>query len=152
MDATRLTLADNGFAIAVAIKRMPPDQHTHTGVCYRGGGKLWFLHLAWDTDLRHEPYDGSYACAIPIIPTLRVPFFLRLCNALGDERRRPTLRYALRHPRNARFRIRADNEVVLTSGGNGLNCSTFVLVFFQSYGLPLVNLDGWEERPEDAKW
>jgi len=130
MDATRLTLADNGFAIAVAIKRMPPDQHTHTGVCYRGGGKLWFLHLAWDTDLRHEPYDGSYACAIPIIPTLRVPFFLRLCNALGDERRRPTLRYALRHPRNARFRIRADNEVVLTSGGNGLNCSTFVLVFF----------------------
>lgn len=152
MDASRLTLADNGFELAVVVRRMHPSSHTHTGICYREGGKLWFLHLAEDRRLEHEAYDHSYACAVPKIPVHRLPFFLRLCHAFRDPTRRPKPRYALRHPANARFVIQGNNEVVLTSGGNGLNCSTFVLVFFQSYGWPLVNLAGWQQRPEDADW
>jgi len=151
MNPARLTLTDNGFDLAVAVRRMPSQfRHTHTGLCYREGGKLWFLHLAWDCALEHGEYDGSYACAVPSIPALRLPFFLRLCRALRD--RRPILRYALRHPENARFEIQGGGDVVLTQGGLGLNCSTFVLVFFQSYGWPLVNLLGWQLRAEDAVW
>src|SRR2546430_2697137 len=116
MDPNRLTFADNGFPLAVAVRRMPSRfRHTHTGVCYRDGGKLWLLHLAEDRVLEHEEYDGSYACAVPKIPALRLPFFMGLCRAMRDKR--PTLRYALRHPENARFAIQGANEVVLTNGG-----------------------------------
>jgi hypothetical protein len=62
------------------------------------------------------------------------------------------LRYALQHPNNAKFAIQAGGEVVLTKGGKGLNCSTFVLVFFQSFGVPLVKLETWQKRSEDAPW
>lgn len=151
MDASRLTFTDNGFNLAVAVRREQSRfRHTHVGLCYRDNGELWFLHLAWDRALSHERFDASYACAVPNIPPLRLPFFIRLCCAIRD---RPLeLRYALRHPVNARFAIQGSGEVVLTDGGNGLNCATFVLVFFQSYGWPLIDLQEWRERPEDAAW
>ena len=153
MDANRLTLSDNGFPLAVAVRRIHPSRHTHVGICYREGGRLWLLHMAEDRKLEHEPFDHSYACAVPEIPRFRLPFFVRLCRSLRE--RRPILRYALRHPENARFLIKGTGDVgdvVLTKGGAGLNCSTFVLVFFQSYGWPLVNLADWQVRAEDAAW
>jgi hypothetical protein len=149
MDASRLTLTDNGFELAVAVRRFP-DQHTHAGLCYRDKGVLWFLDLAEDRVVDHKLYAGDYACAVPRIHPLRLRFFVNLCRVLGDKR--PQLRYALRHPENARFVIQANGDVVLTKGGAGLNCSTFVLVVFQSYGWPLVSLAGWQQRPEDAAW
>lgn len=151
MDASRLTLKDNGFQLAVAVRRERSRfRHTHAGLCYRESGNLFLLHFAEDRKLEHENFDSSYACAVPKIPSFRLPFFIRLCHSLRDNR--PKLRYALRHPANARFTTQENGEVVLTDGGNGLNCATFVLVFFQSYGWPLIDLQGWQQRPEDAAW
>src|SRR5579864_4966460 len=114
MDASRLTLRDNGFRLAVAIRRESrPLPHTHAGLCYRDGSDLWLLHLAWDRKMEHESFDGSYVCAVPAIPRFRWRFFLRLCRAMRNQ---PStfLRYALRHPANARFQIQNNGEVVLT--------------------------------------
>jgi hypothetical protein len=151
MDPARLTFADNGFSLAVAVRRVSSQwRHTHAGLCYRDGGSLWLLHMAGDRSLEHEAFNAAYVCTIPRIPPLRLPFFMALCRAMRD--RLPTLRYALRHPDNAIFLIQPGGDVVLTKGGAGLNCATFVLVFFQSYGFPLVNLSTWQLRPEDGAW
>ena len=79
MNPARLTLTDNGFDLAVAVRRMPSRvRHTHAGLCYREGNRLWFLHFAEDRCLEHEEYDGSYACAVPRIPTFRLPYLSHL--------------------------------------------------------------------------
>jgi len=36
--------------------------------------------------------------------------------------------------------------------GKGLTCATFIIALFHSFALPIVRLESWIARPEDAEW
>lgn len=41
-------------------------------------------------------------------------------------------------------------NILTFAHGHGLNCSNFVIIVFQSTGIALVDLDGWELRDDDS--
>lgn len=149
---------DASFSVAVGITR---TQHgnNHLGIIYRyDNGQLFLIHLAADITLEHGTLDSSfsdtgtkdkYLCLIPKMPRDRARFYPRLCRKIWTKH--PSIRYALANHEGNRFNI-ADGDVVLSIGSNGLNCSTFVLAVFNSYGFQLIDFSTWQARPEDEDW
>jgi hypothetical protein len=149
MDLNKLKSSDDGvMLLGVFIEFIPPHNHTHAGILYRrDDGQLHRLHLAWHCDLRDEAHQAGQYFAVPDIPPERARFFPRLCQRIKDRAGR--LRYALRPPKNARF-ILDTGEV--SNDEKGLNCATFVLAVFNSFGFQLIELEQWPQRPADAQW
>jgi hypothetical protein len=146
MDPGRLKAHNDAtFLVAIAIRATDPGE-AHTGVAYRDGARLSLLHLAWDRDLRDEPLRETYLCAVPNLPPERARLFPRLCAKIAKN---PTsIRFALKDNKSNRFDCKT-GRVVLAKEGKGLNCTTFVLSFFRSYGVFLVDFDTWETRASD---
>jgi hypothetical protein len=150
MDLARLKpAADPETIVAVAVGRVPgPPDSTHAGLLYRdANGGLAALHLGWHHRLLDEYLDEGYVFAYPDIDPIRARQVAELCRLIKD--RGPKIPYAFRLDLNARF-CAITGDLLTLGDGHGLNCSSFVVVVFQSTGIALIDLAGWEIRSEDV--
>jgi hypothetical protein len=142
----------NGVLVGVSICRnMPPHRNTHTGLVYNRDGRLSHLHLVWDERLVDEPLPSGHAYVIPNLPAARLAFFEVLFRKIAEAGLRP--HYALKYPRNAQF-VSEEMGIRLDLGDAlGLNCSTFALAAFASYGAKFIDLTTWpNDRLADIEW
>lgn len=153
MDPSRFRLhRDESAIIGVALSRALHDPFsTHTGVVYRAGDELHFLHHAWHLKLQSDTLPDLNLFVVPDLPEPRARIYARLCVSIANNLKGGSgqLPYALRFPLS--HVINADSGEVF-SDSNGLNCSNFVLCLFEKYGFKLVAIDTWPQRPEDAEW
>jgi hypothetical protein len=152
MDASRFRTTDDGrVLLAVSINRNPGgSRNTHAGIVYRDDdGTLFHLHLATHWRLKHEGFEDGTLFVIPDLQAEFVRLVRRMCRRISL--RPPRISYALRYPRTARFVV-AGRFAALEGEDNGLNCSTFVLTLFDTYGVQVVRFADWPIRVADARW
>jgi hypothetical protein len=153
MGIERLNFSEGGeMAVAVAIGRIStPPHNTHAGVIYKGGDGLRMIHLGWHHQLHDSEwkYGQNYAHVVPNIPQERVNAVAALRRLI--RRKYPGIPYAFRLVEDVRFNTTTGN-IILSKGALGLNCSSFVLIVFLQAGVRLIQLETWEERPEDRVW
>jgi len=139
----------------LAVFIMRTDNGTHTGVLHRDRGTLFVLDLLWHEALRSRPCRDEFACVVPNIDEDAKNDVAALCRLINtrqqnpDPTRRYLIPYAFRFGNNVRFNIQS-GELML-GDGLGLTCSTFVLAVFESARVPLIDLNGWKERPKDEE-
>lgn len=150
MTTRRLRVAgDEVKGVAVAVRRMP-QRHTHAGVLHRHtNGQLFLLHLGGDCDLTCEVFDGSFAWVTPELLPEEADEVRAVCRAVWREM--PNIHYSFRFDPEAKL-DRATAEVISQHAPFGLTCSTFVLAVFNSANVRLIDLTGWDHRPEDQRW
>jgi hypothetical protein len=140
------------FAVAVAIGRInPPPHNTHAGVIYKDRDGLRMIHLGWHHQLHDSEwrFGQNYAYVVPEVPPERANAVAALCRLI--RRKQPGIPYAFRLVEDVRFEM-TTGDIVLSKGASGLNCSSFVLIVFLQAGIRLIQLETWEERPEDREW
>lgn len=57
--------------------------------------------------------------------------------------------YSVAHPGGVVFK---DNVWVGNEPGQGLTCATFIVELFSELGIPFIDVETWQHRPEDAEW
>jgi hypothetical protein len=151
MDADRLSsslAADTIVAVAVGRLEQPPH-NTHTGLVFKdSNGRLAALHLGWHEILLFDTYALGYVFSCPAIDPVRAQIVAQLCRLIRDTN--PRVPYSFRLGLNVRFCAQTGDLLTL-GDGHGLNCSNFVITVFQSTGITLVDLDGWELREDDEE-
>ena len=139
--------AHDDLAVVVSSPRESPSR-THAGVTYRDeDGKLARLHLGWHEDLHTDEFDRDSCFAIPDIDPVRATAVALLCQLVAETR--PVIPYSFHLDLNTRF-CTTTGQLLTLGDSFGLTCSHFVVVLFLSAGINLIDLEGWEVRPEDV--
>lgn len=135
----------------------------HTGILVKTNGEIKFYHLAWhlklecssleqinsnDTFKLQKWVSFSYFTSSPYVIEYRLLTTIKLLDVIYRQNI-GKIPYGLKF-RDTQFT--QDNHLLLGEGENGLTCATFVLSFFQKVGIPLVDLNTWQPRVEDAAW
>lgn len=154
MDESRIKYqADDVPVVAVGVGRTRHG-NTHTGVAHRKGqGPVYFFEQAWDQDTRNRPVgnsmgecNGRFVFVVPNVKRSRALSIAGLCRLVATVGTQFT--YALRYDEEALFNI--VTGALTMPNGNGLSCSTMVLVIFKSAKLPIINFLGWPTRDDDV--
>lgn len=139
--------------VAVAIANLPHG--THTGIVHRDPSQgFLLLEHAFHYDLRNDAPSSEYGWVTPNIPLERARSVAGVCRLIwrrNSEGRNLGFPYALRHDSSSRFDT-LTGTLVLGQQGKGLTCATFVLVVFNSCGLPLLDFVNWPFRDADEEW
>ena len=145
------TLLGPGAAFGdVAVVAMRGAIRTHAGIVYLTAAEGHrFLHLRFHHDLERTAPPTAGLFANVDLPSRLTPHLLMLLEKLEPANRR-SINYALRYDGTVRFDV-DDGHIVLGTACIGLTCSTFVLAVFDSIGFPLVEVESWVERPDDAE-
>ncbi len=161
MNPTRLTFRTADIEHIAVVVQIASDSpyNTHTGVIYKTSGVARHLHLRWHRWIEDCKPEGHFAIAILDIDSDRAQFLARLCLRIasrysGDkpttaEEYNRLIPYSLKHPENAIFNT-ATGEAV--NCGDGLNCCSFVLVLFATYGTFITHPNYWPFRDDDKAW
>jgi hypothetical protein len=147
-DLTDDVLANESIAIAIA-SFMP--ERRHTGLLFRPEGEPWqLIHLGWHDDFKIEQPSQKY-CAVklsgidPVILDGMADWLPQMLSANGGR-----MAYSIKpfdeHPFDTEGKVR------FSQPGDGFTCATFLLWAFNHWNIPLISLDGWEDRPDDVQW
>lgn len=145
------------FFIGAALSGIGPNR-THIGIVYKWRGIPFFLHMAWDRNLKKEvACCAMYQPGVPYLATFLegLPDEMRfqisnLLNRIYKRHKSGTLRYGFNW-RGGVFRSdgewepESDNEL-------GLTCSTFVLASLKSYKIEFFDISSLTYRAEDGAW
>ena len=126
----------------VAVLLVPGAIGLHVGVWLHLGGAPVFLHLAWHLDLRCEAPSEPAWWVVPQLSRAAQLLVSRRAAMVAVAHERGEVPYAL-NGRDVRF---DDQGALLLGGRHGLTCASFVAVLFESAGVPLVDIDTWNQR------
>ncbi|MBB3656634.1 hypothetical protein FHX15_001862 [Rhizobium sp. BK650] len=139
--------------VGIAIRSTPLGERSmHVGLLYRhSNGNVKFAHLAWHNDLHDEPlpsgenYLWAECEALAQDDSLSdfVASFIELC-AQSKE-----IPYGPNPPASA---FDSDGRYTPQSDREGLTCATYISSVLSGAGFPVVQLETWERRPDDAVW
>jgi hypothetical protein len=142
--------------VALVINAMTPAQR-HIGILYKdpddAGADARVLDLRWHHVLGSSAVRvgaGYFWAALGVEP--EVTYVLaKLCARISAKYARPKrgIAYALRY---AGERFDAQTGVLMSVGGRGLTCATFVMAVFASHGVELLRWTEWPERDDDRAW
>jgi hypothetical protein len=151
-----VTLHEPLNVVGLAIGRTGRAQN-HIGLIVdREAAGLWVGHLRWHHLLAFEPPAAAFSD--PATGYLWVnfgPAFERenlraIAAVLGSiERRAPKVSYGLTWDGQA---FETSGDVLPGEAGWGLTCATFILKVLLRAGFDLVDLNDWNDRPEDPAW
>lgn len=154
MDASRLRLPDdNNYPVvsfvAVTVRAPGSAPVGHSGIFYRLGGPVHFLHLRWHNLLTRDIPGQEDAWVLPVyIEPERAKVIAGRCQQVWESYERTnSMPYSLQN--GARFEA-TDGSLSLCNGTHGLNCANFVLRLFSSCGIELIDEATWQSRPGDA--
>jgi hypothetical protein len=125
---------------------------THMGFLYRTetSGGPFVLHLRGHYDLRHDPPEKGQICVLSPVEPIRIPALAALARRVWRKNRHHGIPYAFSSPEHDWFN--KEGQLIIGADQLGLTCSNFVLAIYRAAGLPLVQLDTWPAREEDAQW
>lgn len=143
--------------VGVAIKAIDFDARAmHVGLVYRSSSQgVRFAHLAFHHDLRNDPApnDDTYLWSD--------------CQWLADPAMAATADFVatfieavvIANSENVDYGVDATGTRFDQSGRfcsidprKGLTCATFIFAVFRDAGFPVVNIETWPSRAEDALW
>jgi hypothetical protein len=155
LDISRLLLSPANLPL-VTVGVCQHDHGRHVGVTYRAKGVAMFLHQAWHkyqaVDLLDDVwkrFKGQFVFAAPDIEPDRAKAVSGFCRAIARDiaTGESQIGYALQYDPDALV-DRHTGKLALPNG-KGLTCVTYVLVIFKSAKLPIIDFEGWPERPAD---
>ena len=141
-----------GFSPSLAIFAMRTEDGTHTGLLFSVEGVPCIQDLMWHKRFRSSKCRDPLCFVVPLLEDEEVNDVTGVCRLIhkrhnsGKFEQRYFPPYAFR-PGSAR--IDKDTGEIDLGDGLGLTCSTFVLKVFEAAYVPLLDLTGWPERPDD---
>jgi hypothetical protein len=135
------------YISAIVIKKSSDDQ-LHCGILYRDKGGLKLIHLAWHYSLVVDgstDYINKYLWIKPKLHPFKQELIAAMCNRI-PKRNGSKIPYGLRFNTSSFSR---DGLLFLGESESGFTCATFVLAIFISCGCCLIDIERWDERPED---
>lgn len=162
-DAAEILFLQSG-QVAVAISS--GSFGCHLGIVYSLNGKEAFLvHLAWHKSLCVENFkingpndsDGEGATWLTQIVPLPIEVsgqIAALIHTLGDrynDESNGGVDYGINFFLSCGA-ISSDGIYKLLPGGDGLTCSTFISSIFETFQLPLVEANTWEDSESNRAW
>lgn len=140
----------DGVFAGVILERLKSDW-THVGFLYRiEDSDAYVLHLWGHRKLMHEPPREGQLCVLCEIEPVRLPSLAAFARRLYRKNKNQGIPYAFSSPEQDWFS--AEGSLLLGPERLGLTCGNFVLALYRAAGLPLVQLDTWPEREDDAAW
>lgn len=149
-ESSRLAFAlDDVPLFAIAIQRTS-DCTTHAGLAFRDAGQLRFLHYANHNRLRNDRCLGTdqFALSIPSLKVEDLDYLVGFCSRVHRANSGGRLPYSFLFDPNIVFD--EDTGLVTLNHESGLTCSTFVVTFFRSAGIPLVRVETWPRNANAA--
>jgi hypothetical protein len=140
-----------GILIAAAVRKGP-----HAAIVYRSDdSQPRILHFAWHHFLKDDAlsdHQSDYVCVVPIgierdDQVALAAYCRRIYRANAS---RCTIPYNLRYDPETSFDPDT-GDFVRPETATGLNCATFVVQVFRSSGNPILDGDGWPQRPKDVE-
>ena len=123
----------------------------HVGFLYRiEDSDAYVLHLWGHRKLLHEPPREGQLCVLCEIEPVRLPSIAAFARRLYRKNKNQGIPYAFSSPEQDWFS--AEGSLLLGPERLGLTCANFVLALYRAAGLPLVQLDTWPAREDDAAW
>ena len=146
------TFGEN-FKIGVVLSYDVKNDQPHCGIAFDFDGLQCVIHLATHKRLKYEENLREFKCIIkPNLHKVQQESLSALCEVLKDDirNRKILIPYGFLYDNYAL--IQPDGTLQLTENEIGLTCATFVLTFFHSCGIDLVDLNDWPPREEDQVW
>lgn len=149
------TLPDTSFfgdvkVFGVAFREVQPGWN-HAAIVFTdiGSPDLRLLHLGGNYDFSNEPLEPEYR----LVP----------CNDFSDDELDLLAELARNLWKQSGSGIPYNFDYdgtrafdldlsFMADGGRGLTCATFVLAFFELFGLAIVDVDSWRFRSADLRW
>lgn len=154
---------DPKYSLAIVVARNSYGSN-HTGILAKQEDEISFYHLAWHLTLEQNKWDDFLEnknlglkkwvkfislTEDPTVAELRIPGIIKYLELLY-KKSKEKIPYSLRFKET---KFTNDGNLSLGENENGLTCATFVVSFFNSVAIELVNLETWPLRdPEDIKW
>jgi hypothetical protein len=139
-----------GAFVGVILERLTASS-VHVGFIYRiDDSNSYVLHLWGHRRLLHEPPRESQLCILCQIEPVRLPSIAAFARRLYRKNKGQGIPYAFSSPEQDWFS--PDGLLLLGPGRLGLTCGNFVLALYRAAGMPLVQLDTWRVRHDDAAW
>jgi hypothetical protein len=91
----------------------------------------------------------DYAWAVPDFHPMLLGQIAAMCEAM--EQRPPRFKYCFTFEAGTHLVLRGE-DFVISNGSDGFTCSTFVLAVFHTKRMPLLRMDTWIIREQDAAW
>lgn len=140
----------NGVFAGIILERLKSGS-IHVGFLYRiETSDAYILHLRGHRKLLHEPPRAGQLCVLCQVEPLRLPSIAAFARRLWRKNKSQGIPYAFSSPEQDWFS--AEGSLLLGPERLGLTCANFVLALYRAVGLPLVQLDTWPEREDDAAW
>jgi hypothetical protein len=139
--------------LGVGVRRVTPEQHHVAFVYESADGTPRLSHLAFHRRFRGaDVWDGLYFWSSAAgIDELNRKTLAAWLSALAQNP--PVIDYGLSFA-GCEF-VQEQNgtySFVAKVPGKGVTCATFIMLVFQTLGLPLFEHHTWPPRPEDAQW
>lgn len=147
MNLERIHLSEhktNSIAVAVTSQE-------HAAIAFRDmTGDLRLLHYFVDGKIRDTNFDEKYLLILPNLSPDESLAFAGLCVRLVQNSHLFKSLYDFGADPNACFDVGEGRcDLITTSPGTGLTCSTFVAAMFRSIQRPLIVISSWRYRPSD---
>ncbi len=128
-------------------------QYNHSAIIYRCEDRtLRAIDFSLEGDITSDSPEQKlqrFAWAVPQLHERQLRQVAAYCESVGKQRSRFTYSFAF----NSLVQLADSSDGFVIEGGTeGFTCATFVLAIFQRLRLPLIDLRGWYNEPEDEPW
>jgi len=136
--------------VGVILERLKSNW-IHLGFLYRiENSDTYVLHLWGHRKLLHEVPRGRQLCILCEVEPVRIPAIAAFARRLYRKNKNQGIPYAFSSPEQDWFS--ADGHLLLGPERLGLTCANFVLALYRAVGFPLIQLNTWPLRSDDAAW
>jgi hypothetical protein len=155
MEINRLLVADTterilDFAAGIKLGR----DNNHAGVLYRDddNNQIYILHLVGTGNqsgkclASRDGWTPPWGWVIPQLKREELQLARGYCHLVYDLKEE--ISYGFRFGLDHRF-AEGTGMLQLTKDCRGLTCATFILAILHSINIRLLDLDSWEDRPEE---
>lgn len=138
-------------SFGVAILEVTPEQR-HAAIVFREqrAAGLSVLHLAWHYVLRVDPHTSKYRCVpCKYFDPEELDFFAEHAARIFDANKENGIPYGFGYTGGGVFN---GDLSFIDKPGAGLTCATFLLAFFNNLGFEILDIQSWQNRPDDEQW
>lgn len=125
---------------------------SHCIILYKSEDKAFTLHLEWHFVLKNESIskvqDENYYWIRSSIHKLRQPSIAAFCKTVYD-RNDQGIPYGIVYEGG---KFNEDGTLILEGEEHGFTCATFVMAFFKSVGIQLIDIHNWDIRESDTEF
>jgi hypothetical protein len=134
--------------LGVAIRTIQGERQLHIGLLYRIEDQdALLLNLRHHLDLKNEAPSEQYRWLQVDLDEINRRTLVALCRLIANKSKNIPFGFTY----NGLY-FSHSGDYITRDLGHGLTCATFVMAVFATYSIPVLRVEEWQHRPQDAMW